>query len=834
MNNNYSCLLWIKLIVISSIFTLLLTSCNGDDGNNGANGAKGNNGLPLASDATALNIIVNSVSIASAPVVNFSVTNQDGTGVTGLTTSGLRFTIAKLMPTSPTKWQNYILTTQTGSKGPGVGRIAVQATRENSGTLVDNNDGSYRYTFGTDITAITCPAPCEDAFGNPLDVSYQPSLTHRLGLQTRGSLPAVNAVYTFRPSDGATTGITTRDIVSTSSCNECHDSLSAHDARIDTQYCVLCHNPGSQDPDSSDPAKDTTPDLQPAVIRSSGAVDFKIMIHKIHRGENLPSIELGPNLLDDGGMGDDGTGEYAIWGYRSTKHDFSDIKLPQDIRNCAKCHDGADADTPEGDNWKTVISMEACGSCHDNIKFGVDGGGGDPNGHPGGIVNDNSECITCHDTARIAGSVEESHTNYSKVGASKFLFEVLEICGTAVGADPVCAPDTVGPVVKFRVTDPTSSGHAFGAAYDVRSAGNGGTDPEFANSPASLNVLMAWNTFDYTNAGGAGTPPARANSVNARNNATSNGDGTFNIILPNMPAAALAFGSGVVAIEGHPATTGKLGTFTERATVKAQVAYFGITDAAPMARRDIVNITTKCDRCHDVLSVHGSNRSDEAQLCVTCHNPSNTDYNRRPKDGAGLLTGSGVGAAPDGKDEESIDFKRLIHGIHAASVDAFDGTIAHGFRENGLVVYGYGGSIHDFSHVRFPGVLSLCETCHLPDTYKLMDRSAVGGANWEFPAQNGVQGSTISTIPLATDAASVATGLADRADDLKISPIASVCSACHDGLLQQVHMIQNGGLFGVTQSVLESNYETCALCHGPGKLASVELVHSKGFGEEIP
>lgn len=817
---------------VTGILILWLAACTGDDGNDGATGAPGANGLPLAMNATELNISITGVTINSAPVVNFSVTNQDGIGVTGLTTSDLRFTIAKLMTTSPTKWQNYVVTTQTAVAGPGVGRTAVQATRENNGSLTDNNDGSYTYTFGTDIANVSCPAPCEDAYGNALDLSYNATLTHRVGMQTRGNLPEANAVYTFRPSDGATTGITTREIVKTASCNECHDRLSAHDARIEVKYCVLCHNPGSQDPDSINPTKDTTPDLQPAVIRSSGAVDFKIMIHKIHRGEFLPSVELGPDLSL--GTGDDGTGEYAIWGYGSSKHDFSDIALPQDIRNCNKCHDESDLDTPQGGNWHAVPSIEACGSCHDNIKFGVagpDAGGTDPNGHPGGVVLDNSECITCHAASRIAGSVEESHTILSKVGAENFLFEILEICGIAVSADPVCAPSTVGPTVKFRVSDPNAGTHGFGTDYDVRSAGNGGSDPEFTSSAASLNVLMAWNTQDYTNAGGSGTPPARANSVNARSSATSNGDGTFNIVLPNLPGAALASGSGVVAIEGHPAVPGDSGTFTdaERATVKAQVAYFAITDSTPVPRRQIVNITTKCDRCHDLLSVHGNNRSDEAQLCVTCHNPSNTDYNSRPKDANGLLTG-GI----DGKDEESIDFKRMIHAIHAASIQNFDGTIAHGFREQGVVVYGYGGGVHDFSDVRFPGVLSKCETCHLPDTYKLMDRSAAGGANWEFPAQNGIQGSTISSIPNAIDAPSVVTGLADRTDDLKISPTAAVCSACHDGLLAEVHMTLNGALFGATQAAIESNYETCAVCHGPGKIASVEYVHSQQFGEDIP
>ena len=62
---------------------------------------------PLAG-STELNFTITSVSIGSRPVVNFSVTNQDGVAVAGFADSDLRFNIAKLIPGTPTKWQNYI------------------------------------------------------------------------------------------------------------------------------------------------------------------------------------------------------------------------------------------------------------------------------------------------------------------------------------------------------------------------------------------------------------------------------------------------------------------------------------------------------------------------------------------------------------------------------------------------------------------------------------------------------------------------------------------------------------------------------------------------------
>jgi OmcA/MtrC family decaheme c-type cytochrome len=219
----------------------------------------------------------------------------------------------------------------------------------------------------------------------------------------------------------------------------------------------------------------------------------------------------------------------------------------------------------------------------------------------------------------------------------------------------------------------------------------------------------------------------------------------------------------------------------------------------------VVDVPTKCNNCHDLLSFHGGNRNNNSQVCVLCHNAKNTDIVRR----AGLPGGIGS----DGKTEESIDFKRLIHAIHAGEAGE------HGFREKGIVVYGYGNNEHDYSHLRFPGILSDCHTCHLddPDTMTLEDRSGEGGANWEEPAQNGILGSIIDTGPNS----------ALRSDDLGISPTAAVCSSCHDGAVAKEHMTALGGaLFLAPQTPdIATNVETCVVCHGEGALADVEVVH---------
>jgi OmcA/MtrC family decaheme c-type cytochrome len=368
------------------------------------------------------------------------------------------------------------------------------------------------------------------------------------------------------------------------------------------------------------------------------------------------------------------------------------------------------------------------------------------------------------------------------------------------------------------VSDPTgATTHGYGNNYDVAGATIGDRDPEFG-AGASLNVLTGWDTRDYTNNDGAGSRPSRANSLAAIANAVDNTDGTFTITLATIPGTAT--GSGVIAIEGHPRaeTVVGSGTFDISVPVKGAVAYFGITDTTAVARRTAVDIAAKCDNCHDKLSLHGNNRADNAQLCVICHNSRNTDVGQRPKTGGGIPD---TAATADGKREESIDFKRMIHAIHAAQKDDPATTVVegHGFREEGIKLYGYGGSLHDYSSVRFPGILNDCTTCHNTGTYELT-------GTWESPSQNGILASSMLAEPTATDAATYTSELADQTNDLTISPTAAVCSACHDGAQAQAHMETVGGAkFNVVQSAISGTYETCSVCHGPGNIADVKVVH---------
>lgn len=746
---------------------MMLAACLG--GTSGS--ATGNSStLNPVSGATSLSATIDSVTIPSSsstggvPVIKFTVTDQNGNGVTGLT--GMRYIVSKLIEAAdgePSYWQSYINTTATKEAGdPGTeadGTTAVQATTENDtssgGTLTELGNGEYRYTFATDLSAVTTAA------GKALDVTYEPSLTHRFAIQVSttnsvGDTIYANPTYDFQPSSGRTTGITTREMALTSSCNECHGTLAMHGGgRVEVKYCVTCHNPGTTDPNSGN------------------VLDMALMVHKMHRGASLPSVS-------------DGDASYTIWGYNDAEHDYSTVVFPQDVRHCEKCHDPSDTDnSPDAGNYASVPYIRACNGCHDDIVFDGSTPEDWQTAHTGGVAT-NADCATCHggSGATVDGRISGAHVINTEVYAEYFQYNIIRVENTAPGEYPS---------VTFSVTNPID-----GTTYGIKS------DPQWTGS-GTITVKLAWDTADYNNtdsgSGDVGNP-AQPVSINGETASTDNGDGTFTV-TSTIAIPDDATGSGVVMIDGRPVEDfDGDGTYSDRVPVTNAVSYFAITDSTATERREVVSID-KCNNCHGFLTLHGSNRNNKIEACVICHNPNATDIVVRPAvtdddddDVYDDFTATGI----DSKREESIDFKYMIHAIHAGDEDE------EGFRENGIVVYGYGGSSHDYSEVRFPGDLKDCLACHQTDTYIL-------------PLEDDILATTIGTGDAAAD-------LADPTVDENISPIAAVCSSCHDSAVAQTHMEQNGSDFDGTQATITAAAsETCLICHGTGDSADIKTVH---------
>jgi OmcA/MtrC family decaheme c-type cytochrome len=230
--------------------------------------------------------------------------------------------------------------------------------------LVANGDGSYTYTM---------PETNETGFDR--------SRTHTVaGWAVRTTAAGAEALIGydavhFVPGGGtpSSTGLA----VSDAGCAACHGFVQAHGTRRGVELCATCHSPQTTDPETS------------------RTVDLKVMIHKIHRGADLPSVQQGT--------------PYFIVGFQQTVLDFSHVAIPwyRGVRDCAVCHSGA----AEGGRFASEASVAACGSCHDNVKF--DGSASKTCGAAGGNAFDDCNhpvptpdtspgvCQACHDSTFV-------------------------------------------------------------------------------------------------------------------------------------------------------------------------------------------------------------------------------------------------------------------------------------------------------------------------------------------------------------------------------------------------------------------------------------------------
>ncbi len=168
-----------------------------------------------------------------------------------------------------------------------------------------------------------------------------------------------------------------RTVVSTANCNKCHAFLSFHGGNRNTvEQCGICHNPNATA--ASGKPEDKLPNV---------SIDFRLMIHKIHTGE-----ELGGDYL----IGDT---------------NFNEVLYPGDRRNCAACHVNNSQQLPLGSKLLPVNDPSgllspmgpetaACTSCHTSVAAASHA-----------LVNTSrlgESCSACHGAGREF-SVDRSH-----------------------------------------------------------------------------------------------------------------------------------------------------------------------------------------------------------------------------------------------------------------------------------------------------------------------------------------------------------------------------------------------------------------------------------------
>jgi OmcA/MtrC family decaheme c-type cytochrome len=251
---------------------------------------------------------------------------------------------------------------------------------------------------------------------------------------------------------------------------------------------------------------------------------------------------------------------------------------------------------------------------------------------------------------------------------------------------------------------------------------------------------MAGPTTDYgyTSFGSDVTTPGYV-SESATTAAQCGNDGvctyTFTHAVPTG-----AHGTFAIGIEGRRTETLLPGTVTQMDVQYGgdnKVTYFSVDGSAVHPRRQVAQVAN-CNQCHFDLTLHGSNRND-VEMCIFCHNPSNTDGAQRP---------NASDPAERTKPNQGINFNLLIHRIHTG--------------ENLQLMSPQGG----------PGDTRNCAKCHINDS-----QATPAGVNDVLDPQGYIN----PAKPIS--AACIGCHVTSAASSHMLSNTTSIgesCAVCHD------------------------------------------------------
>lgn len=653
----------------------------GPQGETGESGEAGPPGLFFSAPGPGLQVEITGVEIPEdgLPLISLTIADEGGRPLNPEDLEGIRFTIAQIVEdpeTGVTRYQSLLLGEAEGQPYDYNGETlqpvmgsATQPRDDREGTFEQLGPGEYTYKFAS-------------AFA----VEPNPDLTTAVGVYAwkDGREFVANHVYYFVPAGGEPTA--SRQIVTADSCESCHNPLAAHGGtRRDPALCVTCHTNQNIDPETG------------------SVLEFNQMIHQIHNGAGLPSVEAGePNL-------------YV--GFRQSVFDLSDVVWPQDVRNCTTCHDGG----AESDHYKTAPNTAGCTSCHDDVDPALG------ENHPGRGHADN-ECTECHipEGDEFDISVTGAHT--IPINSSQIAGMNLEIVNVE-GAEPGGAL-----TITFKISD--NAGNVIEPAATDR-----------------LAVTLAGPTTDYLNRWTEVIDPELIEDA---------GDGNVSYTMTQVIPAE-ATGTYAVGMEGFVMETISGVDDPVRVSAFNPITYVALDGGEPDPRRQVVD-RELCNACHDDLALHGTIRKN-TEYCVMCHNPLGTDEAQRPAEDL---------------PPETIHLKVLLHRIHTGE-ELQD--------SQPYIVYGFGGSAHDYSEVVFPGNRADCQTCHIEGSY---------------------------TLPLPADAEPT-TIVTEAGQEVSSSlPIVSACTSCHDTQAAKGHS---------ELQTTSSGIETCQVCHGQNREFDVAEIH---------
>ncbi|MBY5993675.1 OmcA/MtrC family decaheme c-type cytochrome [Ferrimonas balearica] len=384
-------------ILLASALAVGMAGCSGDDGKDGADGAPGTPGedgqpgtsglhIDMAEEAVAQ---ISGASYAGGTItLEFDLANRQGVGLFGLSGENpdhdFRFSLAQLQQEEGSELKQWFsLLNETTNEAGTTFEQGFEKLKDCPECLTDHGDGTYTYTFKTDLSGY------EDAAG----VVFDEALTQRIAIEMQfeyasGHELAENAHYDWIPATNAQQGIGTRDLVTLETCYTCHqsDSLKAHGGRrLDMENCQSCHNGVVSDPNGV-------------------SVELGHMIHAIH---------MGPSRV---GLDDTGTEvpmPYTVEGYHGP-HAFDYPAFPtKPFMDCTVCH-VADENLADGELWMANANGNACTGCHTDR----------PVQHGSFTVPEGMSCTDCH------GSVDHTQSRAPYEAAKGYSVEVFNVMVT--------------------------------------------------------------------------------------------------------------------------------------------------------------------------------------------------------------------------------------------------------------------------------------------------------------------------------------------------------------------------------------------------------------------
>jgi OmcA/MtrC family decaheme c-type cytochrome len=320
-----------------------------------------NHGIPAVTPTTA-NLVagdfsytivsVTSTAVGSKPVVTFRV-NSPANAASDLSTSKYW-----TQTTTGASRLAVLIGWKTGNyTNAGAGITPVTGTTNTNGQVIsiDALANKVAVDAATGVFKVTSTVAIPTAAGTgPIFVGVEghPAIPADAVLNPATRIPVANTVsyWTTAASPvAATAPVLASSIVDLAACNACHANLSLHgnNRQGNLDLCTTCHNTEATD-------KARRPAAGGIDGKSQVPIDFKTMIHEIHRAD------------------------IVVYGFGGSVNDFREVKYPMPLANCQACHTATGYFGPRAaqngtttilgntsaENLRTTKWFATCGSCH--------------------------------------------------------------------------------------------------------------------------------------------------------------------------------------------------------------------------------------------------------------------------------------------------------------------------------------------------------------------------------------------------------------------------------------------------------------------------------------